>query len=358
MESMKYREAFMKKLLPLGISPLTCYPNYGSYFSIIDAYTKEYLKWIYNYFIQLVIPDNIELGFRLDFSTPRLMKSIPWLDVEKIDRKFVMDSWNSFTDFIQSAIDHDKYIFTLLDTSFTYRKINESGSHLLHEHLIYGYNNDKKIFYFADNYDKGKYSYGELDYSDVEKSNTSIFTNHLTDWYNGVMMLSYINVYDYGNRYFKSSHEHVYDPAYAKILIQDYLMQRETERRWVPPSVLHCENINSQKCWGIGIYDYMYRYLDSISGNIDKRGFYVLYEHKKILAGISNYIALNYQKKCSTTLPVVCEECVKEAKILLSLCLKYNLTHDEKTKKVLYSYIARIKKLDIQIMNELLSVIL
>lgn len=185
----------MKKILPLRTSPIQCYPDYGGFFGIIDVYTKNYLDWIYNFFFQLVVTDNN--SFRLDFAAPRILKALPWLDVEKISRSIVEEICDSITDFIEVAINNNKYIYALFDTFYTYSK--DSERHHLHEHLIYGYDGDLQELYFCDNFIYGKYSKGKISYEELIKANKSVIENKLIDWYDGIMMLSYVQLYDYGN---------------------------------------------------------------------------------------------------------------------------------------------------------------
>lgn len=78
----------MQKILPFGEPPLKGYPYYGAFFGIVDAYTKNYLEWIYNYFMQLYVANNHDMGMRVDFSTPKIEKTLPWIEVEKIERLF------------------------------------------------------------------------------------------------------------------------------------------------------------------------------------------------------------------------------------------------------------------------------
>lgn len=140
--------------LKFGQSPIKCYPNYGGLFGIIDANTKEYLPWIYNYFIQMCVPDDIRMGFRADFCVPRLLKSIPWLNAEKMNRIFIMDKWGSITNFIIDAANHGRFVYTMLDIFYDHNY--GSPVHWLHEHLFTGYDLERKQFIYYDNIN-GKY---------------------------------------------------------------------------------------------------------------------------------------------------------------------------------------------------------
>lgn len=319
----------MKKILPFGNSPIICYPDYASLFGIVDAYTSNYREWIYNYFIQLVVYDNFDMGFRVDFVPPKILKSIPWLNIDKINRKIINDTWESFVSFVKVAIDNNMYIFSLLDANYTYLKSGDKNRPFLHEHLIFGYDDEKKIFYFGDNCKYGKYVLGEILYSDIEKANQSVLQNNLVDWHNGVMMISFNNVYDYGNYVISNKHQHVFDVGIVKELACDYLLQHDSERKWVPPTVLKNRLISCKKCWGIGVYDYAIRYINYIGekeGKLEIRGFYVLYEHKKIMKDILNYLLEKFAVK-DEYYPKYCDLSIKRASSLVSLCIKYNLNH-------------------------------
>ncbi len=340
----------MNKKLPIGKSPIQCYPDYGTFFGIVDAYTKNYLDWIYNYFIQLVVTENNY--FRVDFCPPRILKAIPWLDVEKIDRQFVVDTWNSYENFVIESINHGKYIYALMDTAYTYGK---NGRHFLHEHLIYGYDDMKYEFYFYDNYANGKYKSGIISFDDLERANKSLNSNNLTDWYNGIMMLSYINLYDYGNYVFSNDHKHIFNKEFALELMADYLYERCTEDRWIPPTVLSSQEnkLMQKKCWGIGVYryakDYL-KYVDDSTKELEIRGFYAMHEHKKIIKDlIINHFAN------SGLIIEKCDQNIKISENIVLLCLKYNLTNKQNLVGQIRNKLECLQDNDIYIFSHVLN---
>ena len=149
----------------------------------------------------------------------------------------------------------------------------------------------------------------------------------MTDWYNGIMMLSYINLYDYGNYVFSNNHKHVFNKKFALDLMADYLYERCTEDRWIPPTVLSSQDdkLVQKKCWGIGVYEYAKEYLkyvDDCTQKLEIRGFYALHEHKKIVKDmIINYFEISglVMEKCGQNI-VISEN-------IVLLGLKYNLTN-------------------------------
>lgn len=346
----------MKFELPLGKSPLTCYPNYGAVFSILDVYSKDYIEWIYNYFIQLTVPNNHDLGHRIDFSIPRLYESLPWLNAERLDRKFAIDLCNHFTDFLLHSINHGKYVYVLLDTYYNKNYSTYKMKHLLHEHLIYGYDKERKVFLFADNLNMGKHGFGLVEFEAIENANASVLNNKLVDWNDGIYLFSYRINYDYGMYTFKDHYKHPYNFNLTKKLIRDYLEERETEKDWTLPYSLVGENIETtDKCWGLGIYKYLIEYVRMIRDGayIEMRAFYVLYEHKKILKEIAQYIFQVSKKEMPKELKEKCYESIKVSSIINGLIIKYSLNKQE---ELLYRINSRLNILynnDIFILHKL-----
>lgn len=347
----------MKKELPLGVSPIICYPNYADIFSILDAYSKDYKVWIYNYFIQLTVPDNHILGHRLDFSTPRLLESLPWLNAERLERQFSVDlCGGSYTDFIISAIKHGKYVFTLLDTYYNKSYPSFGKEHFLHEHLIYGYDEESREFLFADNIHNGKYGYGYVDFDAVEKANLSIAQREMTDWYDGTYLLSYRRSYDYGMCTFRNYYRHPFSFSLALGLAEDYLTEKPTEKRWTLPNSLVGQDVEtSEKCWGLGIYRYLTEYLQLIAEGkyIEMRTFYTLYEHKKILKDILVYIYCSANQSLPSDIQRRCDDSIKASNIINSLIIKYSITNKKNQLEAIKDKLKVLYENDIFIMKNM-----
>lgn len=340
----------MKIKLPLGKSPLLCYPNYADIFSILDAYSSDYQEWIYNYFIQLTVPKDHELGHRLDFSVPRLLESLPWLNAERIERKLSMDICSgSYVQFLINAISRGKYIFTLLDTYYNHNYSSYQKEHYPHEHLIYGYDDEKRIFLFADNFNMGKYAYGVMTFKEAENANSGLIEEGMTDWYDGTYLLSYRKQYDYGMCVFKDYYKHVFNLKVSYKLLNDYLLKRPTEFDWTLPNSLASKDSKIYgKCWGMGIYNYMNEYIDIIERNkrqdIDFRFFYVLYEHKKLMKEIVRYILNITGGTFSEAIQEKCNNNIRDSDLIIKMLLIYSF-------KAEFSLLRQIKK-RIQILHD------
>ena len=317
----------MKKKLLMEEPVINTYPNYGHIFGIIGAYTQDHLPWLYNYFVQLMVPANIEEGFRADYAIPHLLKTIPWIEYGRIDREMAINKWIKMSTFIKEIVDAGYYVYSLFDVS----KFNAYGrkGFSLHDPLLYGYDDEKEVFYFADNYRSGKYSAGEVTFQEIDAATLSLLNNNkVIDWFPGVFYLKYKQCYDYGNCHFENYYIHRFDRRLYINLLDDYMKKANSLKRWSLPCVL-VENDNSV-IWGVGIYSYILNYFaflksKGLNKNIDLRGFYILSEHKKIL---KNGLVYLLSGKFPTDLILALDWCIKQAEVIINICIKYNITHN------------------------------
>lgn len=335
----------MEKKLPMKESVINTYPNYGHIFGIVGAYTQDYLPWLYNYFVQLMVPDNIEEGFRADYAIPHLLKTIPWIEYGRIDRDVVIRKWLEMSTFIKEMVDAGYYVYSLFDVS----KFNTYGrkEFSLHDPLVYGYDDEKEVFYFADNYRSGKYAAGQVTFQEVNAATLSLLNNdQVIDWFPGIFYIKYKECYDYGNCHFKNYYTHGFDKQLYIGLLNDYLKQRNSLKRWSLPCVL-VENDNSV-IWGAGIYSYIMKYFAFLSRqggkkNIDLRGFYILSEQKKILKNGIEYLMAG---KLSSDIILALDLCVKQTMVIINICIKYNITHNIELIKNLERKVIELKDVD------------
>ena len=75
----------MEKILPIVKPVVSSYPRYGHTFSVLGAYTQEYLPWIYMYFAQLYAPDELSGEGQLDYVAPDIYAKIPWLEINYME---------------------------------------------------------------------------------------------------------------------------------------------------------------------------------------------------------------------------------------------------------------------------------
>ena len=91
----------MKKILPISSSPITSYPHYADTFSIIGAQSNHHIPWIYNYFVQLFVPNDMGQGLRIDYVAPDVFIFLPYLETNFISRDIALHRWNGIINFIR-----------------------------------------------------------------------------------------------------------------------------------------------------------------------------------------------------------------------------------------------------------------
>lgn len=297
-----------EKILPLGKSPITCYPNHAHVFSIIDAYSKEYLPWLYNYYVQLVVPKDLKLGVRVDFATPHITRSVPWLEKGRIDKDTVLKHWTSFSEFVKECIDKNQYVYSLLDVGKIniYNKINFSP----HDPLIYGYDDEKKIFYIKDNLQNGKYDMAAVSFVEIEDAVNSFLDSDAIDWIPGIYFFSYRTLYDYGTCRFKNHYRYDFNIILYKKLLKDYLEERNSINHWDLKSIFIDKESENDNAWGLGVYGIILEFIRFINEGhsadfggefpLDSRGVYVLLEQKMIMFNSFKYMCESNMIKADT----------------------------------------------------------
>lgn len=347
----------MEKVLTRVNPVLKCYPNYAHIFSIVGAYTENYLPWVYNHFMQLFVPNCYEAGIRIDYVTPHMLKSFPWIDVNHIERKIVSDKWENIIEFIKDYIDKQYYIYALFDVSQI--DLYQFSKFRTHDPLIYGYNDDKRLIYFADNFKDGKYSNGCADYSEIINA-TNTLTNRIdiTDWLDGFNCIKYKEKYDFGNCRFSYQYNFNFNKELYLNLLTDYVEQKNSYRRWCAPQNL--VEIEDSNIWGTGIYAFLQKYLEYVINNeqeLDQRGFYVFMEHKVLLKNSVEYLLGRQWKLLYFSEWYLMEDCVAISTIIFNLCLKYNIVLKKEIIKRISLRLYELEKKEKELIERLIYII-
>lgn len=93
-------------------------------------------------------------------------KTNPWLDYFKIQRKIILEKWDSVVDFVIERIMDDEYVYIPIDRQYISAYQGRKNSHTM---LIYGYNNEKREFYCADNFNR-RYLFETVTFSELKEA--------------------------------------------------------------------------------------------------------------------------------------------------------------------------------------------
>lgn len=162
----------MKKILPFKIDTVfTSYPHFGFMTSMIE--TKDNgLKWIYQTYTQICGhryegAHQKERDFKLSFfptagmGKPDLWDISPYIDTFTIDRKELLAA-DDHVAFIKDLINKDYYCLMYIDQFFR-EDVGKVGV-FYHPMMIYGYDDDKQVFYCADCFEGFVYASKEVTY--------------------------------------------------------------------------------------------------------------------------------------------------------------------------------------------------
>lgn len=249
--------------LPLSVPAITSQHFYAIPIAIIGSEPR--LKpWIYNEFIQIYSCRNKEdehVDIRLYNKNCDQFRYEPLYDAiispkKLVSRRNVIETYKSF-------LDNNQYIYDFVDKFY----ISSSGfkDHYIHDLLVYGYNNEKQVFYVYSYYGSKLKEY-EIPYAEYIKAYDSEYQEtrlHHTTLYRKKDDEFRIDIKKIGN------------------YILDYIEGINTYNR----ESLHEVCLYKPK-FGINVYDdikYMLEYERDRNAKIDIPGIYCVYDHKRLM---------------------------------------------------------------------------
>ncbi len=221
----------------------------------------------------------------MDFCTGdtwSIFKRCPFIDILTNKRNWIESKYENIVEYIIEAINLESYILVSLDWYYIPMSEVYHKKHIMHEVLIYRYDDIKKILYIADFLNNYRYDQYKCNYDDIINAysnyvSTSISANIMKDIYT-------IQV--------NNNITHTFDIRFYKVLLCDYINSCNSN--------LHFYPINSKDfidddsfVYGISIYNELIKYLNACHDNsveLSMRTFHILYEHKKNFLESLKYI--------------------------------------------------------------------
>jgi hypothetical protein len=266
-----------QKILPVSDPFITTYTQHAHLLSILTHY-KSAMPWIFSNYIQLYINKNYSHQWS-DFYFPfpyelRPSDTCKWIMSQKLHRCIVERKWASVIDFIIESINSDNYVHMMIN--YFYVPLNKHRymkKHMHHDIFVYGYDTKESVFYVSDFFEFGIYSHGRLSFRDFDHAflTDKLTTNH--DYLNGLVYLYKYNEncdYKYSSKNITNS-------------IKSYLFGTVPEY-WD----MYNRDNKDDIVFGKEIYTTLKNYISGEvaknSAQLDIRPFYLLYDHKKIMA--------------------------------------------------------------------------
>lgn len=326
--------AGIKKILPLGKSPVISYLHHAYPLSIV-AINDAYLPWFHCHYVQLHSPkifENVSGGQRTQFNFYRVKSLLgmnaPWLDIQSIDR-CVLDSKN-ICEFVEQCLCQGYYVQLYVDEFYIPDRIPYRRRNFVHEILIYGYEKKDQIF-FSIGYNKfGNFDSTIIPFDDLQAGFE--ISAHFQDY----DYLKYICLFGY-----RSEIEFDFDLILLIEQLRDYLYSENTSEKYR----LIVEPVSG--LFGLETYQYLQSYMRSLitqNSSIDIRLLYVLWEHKKCMLWRIKYLEDHGYLKKADGFYSNYSMIEKKARIIRMMALKHSKTRENKIIKQISDYLNKLKK--------------
>lgn len=190
-----------------------------------------------------------------------------------------------------------------------------------HDMLVYGYDINQQVFYIADNFIDGKYSFQKCTFQELEAAINNIERNYepRLGFKGNIELIEFYN-----------EEPQVFNLQRVLDSFRDYISSNPTSL-W---NTMEFRNVYGEFKWYFGLqcYDYMLNRIGCMNiNNIYIQDFHLMWEHKKHLKRIISYLTeKNYisDKMAMTKLDFI----ENQALIARNLVLKYSISGKESIK--------------------------
>lgn len=305
----------MKKELDFIYPLVSTYTQHAHLFGILGT-KSETSNWIYSNYIQVYVNKDLNVHDWGDFYFPMPYETRPvdackWIINQKLTSGFIKKHFGSIVAYIIKCINDGYYV----NLAINYRYVgasfaNKNASDLIHDPLVIGYDDEKRVFRCADfvYYSSYKYEIFDCSFDDMETSYNDAVES-LTD--NNVV---------YGYR-LKDSID--YEFSFQNIIygLKGYLNASSPEY-WEGYNYSNKKNI----VFGVDFYTALYQYLEKYKPE-DIPDFleYLMVDHKKLM--IERIKFLNLEINGLEEFVRGYEKIYENVRMILNLSLKYYITN-------------------------------
>lgn len=284
------------KVLPVK-EPLINVYQFRAYALAVILNYDETLPWFYSNFIQLKCTSGFiqKNSLDFDFIAGDIFGGIPWFDyIKDTDKTMLKDNINDVCQFVINNIDNGYYLYTVVDEFFIPDRIPYKKHHHMHDIMVYGYDNAKKVFNIAGYNSKMKYAETEAAFDSFYNA----FSSSEPVQKNMIVLFKKIDnvCYDFNiERVFEKLEDYVYSKDCSdKLEIYDF--DHKTE---------HIDYIGralktGEYVFGMNVYEQLILFCEAMRKQEvqpDFRPFHCLWEHKSCMLGRIKYlIDQNYLK--------------------------------------------------------------
>jgi len=263
--------------LPVTYPFIVAYTTHATTLSIVTNY-DDYLPWFCSNYVQLRVVHDLSSRAWVDFYSlmPGGVHHCPYLETQHIHLPTLRALRGGIVEFLIEMIGAGYYVYACVETSCISAYHSYGKYRFPHTMLIYGYDREQKLFHIGD-FLRANYAYGTAGFDEVERAFAATTVEEAVGFH-GLKLLRY-----------KPDADYKFHLGNVAELVGDYLHSRPTSRRYLS----HVQPFGPES---LGMDPVYTRLGQDLELNIDNPdifqypSFHVLYEHKKALSLIYNYM--------------------------------------------------------------------
>jgi hypothetical protein len=236
-------------------------------------------------------------------------------------------------------------------------KLNFKKNHVLHEIFIYGYDDDKNIFYMGDN-TAGKYNHDKVTYEEITTS-TNVLLKMYGDNNEDTVLHSYREKSIFMLDIRKNVELNEQDPFFTKDIFDINIKKiiNDLKEYLLFDNYAEGYKYSNYYVYGIDCFDELQKFAEhAMETNeiVDTRAFYSFIEHKKLMLLRMEFINGNYDLN---QLIERYSELVNGFNILMTLILKANITKVNIIWQQIIENLKKYKEEEIALLNEFIRIL-
>ncbi|MFC5468996.1 hypothetical protein ACFPPD_09700 [Cohnella suwonensis] len=328
-----------ESILPVSNPMVTLYAAHANALSVLESRPGT-VPWLLNRFVQTVCWQKAWVDY-LDFN----FRDCPMLNYQRIDKTFIALKWdNDIAAFAKNAIDSGYYVSFLVKTRFIPAYIH-GGDHL-HELFVYGYDDDAREFYIADNFDYGRYQFKKCTYEELDEGYSHTSAQDERKFYGAPQAKGAIQLIS-----FSGADAPAFDPGLFAESLEDYLLGT------MPTSGFNLFDYKPHAYGCSAVYQVaignIREIIDKPDAFFDIRRFQILWEHKSVMLTRLGYMA---EQRMMEDARIVERYRDLERKLhrARGMILKYFFTQDKSILEEAAAFYQTLLNMDLECSNDLL----
>lgn len=333
----------MEQRLPVKYPIITSYAHHTAFLPIISQNDK-YLPWLFKNYLQIYYVLEQYFDFYINIYG---LTSCPFIKVSK-NKNHVLDN-HLFIEYCLKKLANQEYMCVVIDGYYVSSYSSYKMYSFPHPIFIYGFDTSNELFYTADFFRNGKFSFSTVSFYELDQGFRMLEDNKF--WWQGHYLLKYID-----------QAEDSIDISTIKAILCSYLKGEKYKgiEYFDVDGTAHELNyaIKSYVFYNLEVYDSVLFSLNLVKNNIDHiidyKIFAILAEHKMLLMHLCNYL---YQEKYlhHSALKDKFSSLYNTALLLRNIILKFSMTKKASLIESAIETLKKVKNLEIECITKLVQ---